>query len=88
MRLDRANPDVLEDEITTTDNALTRPWTVTRKYKREARPAWAEYYCHEHNTIVILNKETYFVREDGYLMPSGKDQPAPNLTRFEQKIAA
>jgi len=82
FRLDSANPDVMEDEITTIDNALTRPWKVTRKFKREAKAAWAEYFCNEANNIVILNKETYFLREDGYLTPSGKDQPAPNLTRF------
>src|SRR5438093_131779 len=28
---DKSNPDVLYDEITTTDHALTRPWTVTKK---------------------------------------------------------
>ena len=28
--LDKTNPDVLNDEITTIDHALTRPWTVTK----------------------------------------------------------
>ena len=28
--LDKANPNILHDEITVIDNALTRPWTVTR----------------------------------------------------------
>jgi hypothetical protein len=32
--LDKANPDILHDEMTTTDNSLTRPWTATRKYKQ------------------------------------------------------
>ena len=63
--------------------ALTKPWTVTRKLKREKTPAWAEYFCHEANNIVILNKETYFIREDGVLQPSGKNQPPPDLSRFE-----
>ena len=26
---------MLYDEITTIDHALTRPWTVTRRYRRE-----------------------------------------------------
>jgi len=26
--LDKANPNILRNEITTTDNALTRPWKV------------------------------------------------------------
>jgi hypothetical protein len=33
--LDKANPDLLHDEITTIDDALTRPWTVVKTYKRE-----------------------------------------------------
>jgi hypothetical protein len=27
---DRSDPNILHDEITTADHALTRPWTVTR----------------------------------------------------------
>jgi hypothetical protein len=75
IALDPADANVINDEITTIDNALTRPWTVTRQFKRVANPAWAEYFCQEHNTILILQKETYFIREDGVLMPSRKDQP-------------
>src|SRR5215470_6266325 len=37
----------VEDEITTIDSALTKPWTVTRKFKRQPRAAWAEYVCQE-----------------------------------------
>jgi hypothetical protein len=84
IALDPANADVINDEITTIDNALTRPWTVTRQFKRVANPAWAEYFCQEHNTILILQKETYFIREDGVLMPSRKDQPGPDLRKFRQ----
>jgi hypothetical protein len=84
IALDSADANVINDEITTIDNALTRPWTVTRQFKRVANPAWAEYFCHEHNTILILQKETYFIREDGVLMPSRKDQPGPDLRKFTQ----
>jgi len=84
IHLDPADDNVLYDEITTIDNAFTRPWTVARKYKRQPRAAWAEYFCHEHNTIVILRNETYFIREDGLLMPSRKDQPPPDLRKFTQ----
>jgi hypothetical protein len=84
IALDPADANVINDEITTIDNALTRPWTVTRPFKRVANPAWAEYFCHEHNTILILQKETYFIREDGVLMPSRKDQPGPDLRKFTQ----
>jgi hypothetical protein len=84
FRLDPSNPDAVHDEITTIDNAFTRPWTVTRKYKRQPKAAWAEYVCAEHNTLLILQKETYFIREDGYLMPSRRDQPPPDLRKFTQ----
>src|SRR5215510_12705056 len=33
--LDKSNRDMLIDEVTTFDKALTRPWTVTKKYVRE-----------------------------------------------------
>jgi hypothetical protein len=56
---------------------------VTRTYKRRPQPQWFEYVCDEHNTLVIVNHETYFVREDGFLMPSRKDQPAPDLKYFK-----
>ena len=35
---DKVNPNILHDEITTIDNALTRPWTVTKKFRRELNP--------------------------------------------------
>jgi hypothetical protein len=31
--LDQANPDALYDEITVIDHALTRPWTITKRYR-------------------------------------------------------
>ena len=39
--LDKADPDLLHDEITVFDHALTRPWTVIKQYAREPeRPNW------------------------------------------------
>src|SRR4051794_38626243 len=38
IHLHKANKDVLYDEITVIDNALTRPWAVTKKYIRETSP--------------------------------------------------
>ena len=34
--LDKEKPDLLHDEITVMDHALTRPWTVTKSYRRDA----------------------------------------------------
>jgi hypothetical protein len=80
--LDRADPNLLHDDITTLDHALTRPWTVGRTYRREMHPIWPEDICDEDNHHVDIGKESYFVSEDGHLMPTRKDQPAPDLRYF------
>lgn len=82
--LDQADPSLLHDEITTFDHALTRPWTVTRAYRRETHPVWPEDICDEDNHHVNIGKESYFVSDDGYLMPTRKDQPAPDLRNFDR----
>jgi len=82
IRLDPADPNLLLDDVTLIDHALTRPWSVTRSFRRAAKPVWIEYLCSEHNNLVIIKGESYFVREDGYLMPMGKDQPPPDLRNF------
>jgi len=81
--LDPANHDLLRDEVTTIDDALTRPWTVTRSYKREHDPVWPEFICAEDNHHVMVGPETYFRGVDGILMPTRKDQPAPPLRDFD-----
>jgi hypothetical protein len=80
--LDKADANVLHDEVTTIDTALTRPWTVTRNYRRERTPVWFEYICTEDNHHVFIGKENYFVNEEGYLMPTRKEQPPPDLKFF------
>jgi hypothetical protein len=82
--LDKANPNILHDEITTIDHALTRPWTVTKSYKRESNPIWNEYDCNEANNHVAIGKENYFLSADGYLMPGRKGQQPPDLRYFNQ----
>jgi hypothetical protein len=80
--LDKTNPNLLHDEITTIDHALTRPWTVTRNYNRERKPLWPEYLCAESNNHIRIGKEFYFRSGDGILMPAYKDQPVPDLRAF------
>jgi len=84
LSLDKNNPDVLRNEITTIDNAFTRPWTVTRQYKREKVPSYSEYNCEDKRNIVI-NGETYWLTVDGYLMPIARNQPPPDLRYFSQQ---
>jgi hypothetical protein len=38
VALDPTDPNLINDEITTIDNALTRPWTVTRQFKPHRQP--------------------------------------------------
>jgi hypothetical protein len=81
---DRANEDIVHDEITTIDHALTRPWTVTRSYRRVQKQIWIEINCAEDNHQVRIGTERYYVSGDGYLMPTRKDQPAPELKGFDR----
>jgi len=80
--LDRANADVLYDEITVIDHALTRPWTVTRRYRRERHPVWLETICGEIEPQARIGAEDYYVTADGLLMPTRKDQAPPDLRNF------
>jgi hypothetical protein len=86
IRLDKADPNIIHDEITVVDHALTRPWTVDKKYLRNPnpRPSWPEYSCAENNAQIVIGKENYFISGDGFLMPVRKDQPPPNLRYFNQ----
>jgi hypothetical protein len=79
--LDKANPDILYDQITTIDHALTRPWTVLKTMRREKKPIWVESICSEGNVHVTIGAEQYMIGGDGLLMPFRKGQPAPD---FEQ----
>jgi hypothetical protein len=83
--LDKADPNILHDEITVIDHALTRPWTVDKRYRRnpEPKPEWPEYVCGDDNLHVRVGKENYFVSADGFLMPTRKDQPPPDARYFK-----
>jgi hypothetical protein len=82
--LDKANRDLLHDQITTIDHAYARPWTVMRDYRREAVPNWVENTCASGNHYVLIGNETYFISADGYLMPTKRNQPVPDLRYFDQ----
>jgi hypothetical protein len=82
--LDKSNKDVLHDEITTIDHALTRPWTVDRTYLREPNPKWLEKSCHEANNHIVIGAEDYFLSADGKLMPVRAGQKPPDLKYFKE----
>jgi hypothetical protein len=82
--LDKANPDILHDQITTFDHALTHPWTIVRTMRREKKPIWVESICAEGNVHVSIGGEHYMLGGDGLLIPFWKGQPAPDLKHFTQ----
>jgi hypothetical protein len=81
--LDKADKDILHDEVTTIDHALTQPWTVTKSYRRDPNPIWFDNNCSENNNHVVIGKENYFLSADGLLMPAKKDQAPPDLRYFK-----
>jgi hypothetical protein len=83
---DKADPNILHDQITVIDHALTRPWTVTRNLVRNAdpRPTWDEFICAEGNSHVKIGKENYFLSAEGLLMPAHKNQAPPDLRFFKE----
>lgn len=83
---DAADSNILYDEITLIDNAFTRPWTVTKQYRRnpQMRPLWREAGCVENNAHIRIGNENYMLSADGLLMPAKKDQSPPDLRYFNR----
>jgi hypothetical protein len=84
LYLDKANPDILHNEMTTMDNSLTRPWSAIKNYRRAQNVIWSEDSCSEGNPHIVIGKEVYFTGADGTLMPVKKNQPPPDLKYFNQ----
>jgi len=84
--LDKHDPNLMWDEITTFDDALTRPWTVMKRYARDTdpKPNWIEAVCTENNPHVHIQNDNYFISADGLLMPARKGQKPPDLRYFAQ----
>ena len=85
--LDAVNSDILHNDITVIDNALTRPWTVHKTYGREPnkeRPIWRDNNCSETNNHVRIGHDNYMLSADGFLMPTKKGQSPPDLKYFDQ----
>ena len=85
LSLSKADANLLHDEITVIDHALTRPWTVLKSYRRnpDPRPSWPEYVCADGQSHVQIGKETYYLSADGQLMPAKKDQLPPDFRYFK-----
>jgi hypothetical protein len=85
FHLDKADPNLLHDEITVFDHALTRPWSVDKTFKRnrDPHPSWARTSCVEGNNQIVIGKENYFFSADGFLMPAKQNQAPPDLRYFK-----
>jgi len=88
--IDKADPQIVHDEVTVIDNALTRPWTVMKNYRRnpERFPEWAEENCPETNNHVVIGEGDYMLSGDGFLMPTKKGQAPPDLRYFKAEKSA
>jgi hypothetical protein len=84
LYLAKDDPNVLHNEMTTTDHALTRPWKVMHSYRREPKVFWAENNCIEGNDNIAIGNEDYLLSPDGFLMPVKKGQKPPDLRYFNQ----
>jgi len=87
IHLDTADRNILYDDITVIDSALTRPWSITKKAGRvpNPRPMWQTAVCAENNSMIRIGRDAYYQSQDGYLMPLKKDQPPPDLRYFQQQ---
>jgi hypothetical protein len=86
FHLDEGDPNLLHDEITVIDHALTRPWSVDKTFRRDPnpRPNWGQTFCTEGNNQIVVGTENYFLSGDGgLLMPAKKDQAPPDLRYFK-----
>ena len=68
LYLDKGNADILRNEVTTIDHALTT-WAVTRTYYRDRKASWYERVRGGHH-VVIGRK--LFPERDGTPMPTRK----------------
>jgi hypothetical protein len=87
--LDRKNANILHNEITTIDGALTHPWTITKNYRRDLKTGepywWRESVCAEDNPHVRIGNDVFMLSAEGYLMPAKKDQKPPDLRYFKPR---
>jgi hypothetical protein len=84
--LDKDDPDILRNDITTYDHALTKPWTVSRFYRREHNQIYGEYPCTEDNRWVTIGGKLYLADGEGYLMSIQKGQSTPDLKSLQRYL--
>jgi hypothetical protein len=78
---------LLRDQVTLIDHAFTRPWTVLKTYRRDPAkfPLWRDENCPAVTAMIKVGKELYYRHADGFIMPTRKDQPPPDLKYFNPR---
>ena len=87
FHLDKNDPNLLHDEITVIDHALTRPWSVDKTLSAQSQSASElepSRPAPRATTRSSSATENYFLSGDGLLMPAKKDQAPPDLRYFKQ----
>ena len=85
--LDKADRNLMRNDMSIIDHALTQPWVVKQSYRRivSDKPMWFSHdTCGEGNNHVVIGKENYFLSADGFLMPTKKEQLPPDLRYFKK----
>jgi hypothetical protein len=85
--LDKADRNLMRNDMSIIDHALTQPWLVKQSYRRivSDKPMWFSHdTCGEGNNHVVIGKENYFLSADGFLMPTKKEQMPPDLRYFKK----
>jgi hypothetical protein len=87
IHLDKTDASLMHNDMTIIDHALTKPWLVNQTYKRQAssKPQWFSHMvCGEGNSHIGIGEESYMLSAEGFLMPTKKDQPPPDLRYFKK----
>jgi len=85
-RARQEQPDILVNEITTIDNALTRPWTVIKKYRASATSSGSRTSAPKGNAHVAIGKENIMLRRRR-LCDAGAQEPGAAGPRYFQRPA-
>jgi hypothetical protein len=83
ISLDKTDNNMMHNEITIVDHALTRPWMVDKHYSRQRKVLWLEASCNENNHHVVIGDQNYFLSGDGYLMPGSQGPAAARPALFQ-----
>jgi len=84
------DPNLILNEITTFDDALTGPWTVTKKYFRNTNPRHnCSRRCARRTTRTSTSRnDNYMLSAEGLLMPSRKGRKPPDLRHSNRPRAS